>query len=74
VGRATKPFRWAAGTYYAQAIHVFGQMTGTYPYLGTSGVRKTIGMAVNSMNQYHVIASDMRNFLVLGDPAVRLLT
>lgn len=74
VGRATKPFRWAAGAYYAQAIYLFGQMMGTNPYMGTSGVRKTIGGAVNSMNQYHVTATDMRNFLVLGDPAVRLVT
>ncbi len=73
VGRATKPFRWAAGSYYGQAIYIFGQITGTYPYIGTSGTRKTIGMAVNSMNQYHVVATDMRNFLVLGDPAVRLI-
>lgn len=72
VGRATKPFRWAAGAYYAQSIYLFGQMTGTYPYMGTSGTRKTIAMAVNSMNQFHVAATDMRNFLVLGDPAVRL--
>jgi hypothetical protein len=72
VGRSTKPFRWAAGSYYAQAIYVFGQLTGTYPYMGTSPTRKTVGMAVNSMNQYHVIATDMRNFLVLGDPGVRL--
>jgi hypothetical protein len=72
VGSATNPFRWAAGAYYAQAIYVFGQLTGSNSYLGTSGVRKTVGMAVNSMNQYHVIATDMRNFLILGDPAVRL--
>ncbi|MBI2851676.1 MAG: hypothetical protein HYX84_01035 [Chloroflexi bacterium] len=72
LGRATKPFRWAAGTCYAQSIYIFGQMTGTYPYIGTSGVRKTIGQAVNSMNQYHVAATDMRNYIILGDPAVRL--
>lgn len=72
LGRATKPFRWAAGTCYAQAIYIFGQMTGTYPYVGASNVRKTIGQAVNSMNQYHVAATDMRNYIIIGDPAVRL--
>lgn len=72
VGSATNPFRWAAGAYYAQAIYLFGQLTGSLPYFGTSDIRKTVGMAVNSMNQYHVIATDMRNYLILGDPAVRL--
>lgn len=72
LGRATKPFRWASGTYYAQAIYIFGQMTGIHPYIGTSGTRKTIGQAINSMNQYHVIATDMRNYIILGDPAVRV--
>jgi hypothetical protein len=74
VGRATGPFRWGAGAYYAQAIYVFGQMVGHTPYIGTSGRRKTIGNFVDSMNMCHVTATDMRNYIILGDPAVRLRT
>ncbi|MDR7419796.1 MAG: hypothetical protein QN178_12915 [Armatimonadota bacterium] len=74
IGRATGPFRWAAGAYYAQAIYVFGQIAGHTPYIGTSGRRKTIGNFVDSMNMYHVTATDMRNYIILGDPAVRLRT
>lgn len=70
VGKATEPFRWAAGAYYAQAIYIFGQIAGSVPYFGRSN--RTIGQMVSSMNQYHVVASDMRNYLILGDPAVRL--
>lgn len=33
----------------------------------------TIGQSVNAMNTYHVIATDMRNYIILGDPAVRLI-
>lgn len=72
VGGATGPFRWAAGAYYAQAIYVFGQIAGHTPYIGTSGRRKTIGNFVDSMNMYHVTATEMRNYIILGDPAVRL--
>lgn len=74
IGRATGPFRWAAGAYYAQAIYVFGQIVGHTPYIGTSGRRKTIGNFIDSMNMYHVTATDMRNYIILGDPAVRLRT
>ena len=72
LGRATKPFRWAAGAYYAQAIYIFSQMTGIFPYVSLAGTPKTLGQVVNSMNQYHVAATDMRNYIILGDPAVRL--
>jgi hypothetical protein len=72
IGKATEPFRWAAGAFYAQAIYIFGQITGKVPYFGPPGVRKTIGQFVNSMNRYHVTATDMRNTIILGDPAVRL--
>jgi hypothetical protein len=74
IGKATAPFRWAAGAFYAQAIYVFGQIAGTLPYkyTGPSGVRKTIGQFVDSMNRYHLTATDMRNYIILGDPAVRL--
>jgi hypothetical protein len=71
LGRSTKPFRSAAGTYYAQAIYVFGQIAGTNPIMGR-GKEPGIGQFVDSMNQYHVIATDMRNYIIIGDPAVRL--
>ncbi len=74
VGRATGPFRWGAGAFYAQAIYVFGQIVGHTPYIGTSGRAKTIGNFVDSMNMYHVTATDMRNYVILGDPAVRLMS
>lgn len=70
LGRATGPFRWAAGTYYAQAITQFEKVAGTRPFMSWDPT--TIGKQVYSLNQYHVVATDMRNYIILGDPAVRL--
>jgi hypothetical protein len=71
LGKATQPFRWAAGTFYAEAIRFFEQIAGTCPLVFKK--EPTIGQSVNEMNRYHVIATDMRNYIILGDPAVRLI-
>ncbi len=72
LGKATEKFRWVAGTFYAQAIHIFGQIDGWVPFLSLSKKRVTMRQMTTSMNQYHVIATDMRNYIIFGDPAVRL--
>ncbi len=71
VGRATYRIRWAAGHYYAQAIYLFGQLRGHFPPVGAQAQRP-VGQFIDSMNLFHVIATEMRNFVILGDPAVRL--
>lgn len=71
LGRATKPFRWAAGNYYARSIHTFSQLTGTLPPM-PENLNRSVGEFVRSMCRDHVTATDFRNFLILGDPAVRL--
>lgn len=71
LGKATKPFRSAAGTYYGQAIHIFGQVAGINSIMGWRK-EPSIGTFVNSMNKYHIIATEMRNQIIFGDPAVRL--
>ncbi|MFZ1882372.1 MAG: hypothetical protein WAU53_01925 [Rhodoplanes sp.] len=71
LGRATKPFRWAAGNYYARSIHTFSQLTGTLAAL-PENLDQTVGKVVRSMCRDHVTATEFRNFIILGDPAVRL--
>ena len=72
LGNATEKFRWVAGTFYAQAIYIFGQIHGWVPFLSLSANRVTMRQMTTSMNQWHVIATDMRNYIIFGDPAVRL--
>jgi hypothetical protein len=74
IGKATSPFRWGAGAFYAQAISVFGQIAGTVSYSEPRGLRKpmTIGEFIIMMNSRHITATEMRNYVILGDPAVRL--
>ena len=72
IGRASRPFRWAAGAFYAQAIYIFGQITGIYPIAHSRGAQKTLGTYVSAINRHYVTATDMRNYVILGDPAVRL--
>ena len=71
LGRATKPFRWAAGNYYARAIHTFSKLTGTLPP-GPQDLASPIGDMVTGMSRDHVTATDFRNFILLGDQTVRL--
>ena len=71
LGRATKPFRWAAGSYYSRSIETFSQLTGTLPIDPESAARPVADI-VRSMCRDHVTATDYRNFVILGDPAVRL--
>jgi len=71
LGRATKPFRWAAGNYFARSIHMFSQLTGTLPTL-PKNLDRPLSEVVRSMCRDHVTATNFRNFIILGDPAVRL--
>jgi len=72
LGKATNVFRWAAGSFYGQAIRTFMQTAGSLS-ADKDFLDKSIGEIVRRMNRYHVIATDMRNFVILGDPAVRLM-
>ncbi len=71
IGKATKLFRSAAGAFYAQAFKLFGQVAGSVSFMGRD--EPNISDFVRSMNQRHVTATDMRNYIILGDPAVKLL-